>query len=371
MLTNRERLFYSFAAYARLASSSWVNFDNRSTGAFSLVSQFVEERTPRNIVNLFGESHSRQTFDVQFFNRNNIVMVNQPTRDFVLKVRALIQNLLVDDSELGDGLSPSVRPSFATSYTTLGDSHSLGHRLVVPRVLNLRTVRERSKGLDAYIDTNALVGEGQRAFGDAVTGEDCVPLGTFAFDRDFFDCALNLAVLADFYVANIPQPNPSGAPYSKALTIIEKRVVVGTTFKSGESRCLTFTAAPKERLEGFIHLAQDLIAHTRLNIFTIRTQLSYFFNLSTLLCKRDGNTIQFPRISPLLQCRIVKFATQIQTTFESLRLFLVGTNAELVGFAYASGSHFGNASSLLTWLGSAGANTSVRPISILAQARLF
>jgi hypothetical protein len=65
------------------------------TSVRSFVVKHMDEGRPPDILNGFGKEASRQTFDVEVFDGNHAKVLHQPIRPHVLKVSALIGNVLM------------------------------------------------------------------------------------------------------------------------------------------------------------------------------------------------------------------------------------------------------------------------------------
>jgi hypothetical protein len=83
MPTLRKRLRYSLPADTGLACAAWVNSDKHTPGALSLVRKFIQETTPSDIVDGLGQHATGHPFDIEAFNGDHAVVINQDPRDIL------------------------------------------------------------------------------------------------------------------------------------------------------------------------------------------------------------------------------------------------------------------------------------------------
>lgn len=239
MFTNRQTfLFPVSTGRAILARICGIHFNELAPSVLSFVRQFVDKGTPRYIKNLFGKDATGQTFDIKIFDRNHIVILNEMRRDFVLKVGSLITNLLVNIPKYGNRFQPAVRSRVPPGNSSLSDSEFICAGFVIFPIIDLRTVRERNKGFDADIDPNRLIRDWQWLRGNAVTGNNGVPLRSFALDCDLFDRSLDLSMLLE-----LQQPNIGKSEFAvdkpEPQLVVEKTVKKSLSFESRKPRFFT------------------------------------------------------------------------------------------------------------------------------------
>ncbi len=144
MNTNRQIFFHAIAARRTiLRREIWRNFDQLFTSVFSFVFEFLEKGTPTCVVNLFAKYAFRHTKNRKFFNANYIICFNQICRNFVLKIGALIFNLLVNLAKQNDRFTSLVTAFLAARYSALCNSQFCLSRFVVFEIIYLRSVRAR------------------------------------------------------------------------------------------------------------------------------------------------------------------------------------------------------------------------------------
>ncbi len=321
------------AAGTGLACISRIDFYQLTPGTLSLVREFMKEAAPRSIVNLLRENAARHPLDVQLLDSDKVEFIDQMPRKFVLKIRSLIENLLMDRPQNGNSFTPAVRAFLSSGNAPLGDAQFLGGRCVVFPVFDLRTVRESGEVLDANINAGVVAGVGQWIGRDFCTGGNCVPLDPFTFDDHLFDRAFNGSVQFDFDQPNVGQ-SEFIAEKSKPLAVIDKAIEKVCTFEAWVARFIARFDAPKEGLEGSIYLPQYFSTDSRLDVAIFRAKLANLGNLPALLIKRNIYPIEVPSVPSLLKRGVIEFTTQIKRALQFCYLLTVGVQSEFVGFAH-------------------------------------
>ena len=119
--TIRKGLRHAGAADACLAGPARVNLYQHSTGAFCLIREHLDKGTPSGIVNGLCQHPGGEPLDVQIFNCNQAVPVNQIARNLMLEVPALISDMNVRSLEKNYGLTPAIAPLvFPACHFSLG-----------------------------------------------------------------------------------------------------------------------------------------------------------------------------------------------------------------------------------------------------------
>src|SRR5689334_24666081 len=78
-----------------LARPARVNLDEITPGAFSLVRDFIHKCRPSGIVDGLCQHSAGKSFDVQIFDGDQAVTVNNFTRFLVMKIGALLSDVRV------------------------------------------------------------------------------------------------------------------------------------------------------------------------------------------------------------------------------------------------------------------------------------
>lgn len=331
MLTNAKIFLFSVSTLGTiLARVSGINLDQLTPGAFSLVREFLDKGTPTRIVNLFSESHSRKTFDVEIFDRDQVVMLNKMRRDLVLKIGTLIENLLMNVAENGNRFSATVRSLLSAGNPTLCDTELPLSRFVAPRIINLSPVRERGEGLNANVDTDSVINGGERIGGNVITRYYSEPSAALAFDADLFDRSNDFAVQSYFDQSDVTEAQ--FAIYKlKPLSIEEKTIETLGGLEARIARTLTRLTSSVKRPKSLINLAKGLVTHARLYIEIVSVYLANAGELLDLIVQGNVDTVQFPSVPAFLHGGIVEIAAQPQMPLQSSDLFFVGIQPKCVG----------------------------------------
>ena len=147
MQTNSQRLADFLAAETMLARSDRVHFHHSPSNFCRYGREVVQERTPARIVNLFGEHAPGHAADVQLFDGDELVAVNDAARPFVREISPLVSDMLVHVLGFTDSLAPAVRPlDVARRFALYPTQASLGS-LVPPGVGNLAIVYLHGRGV--------------------------------------------------------------------------------------------------------------------------------------------------------------------------------------------------------------------------------
>jgi hypothetical protein len=230
--------------------TTWINFDIRSTGTYSLVARIGGKLVPRGVGNAFRQAvvaeHPR---NAQVLEHDHAKLVDQAAAQFMGEVLASVRDPFVD---MGYDLAPSV--AFWRSLFSLAEP-ALGFRqrpFVVAeksRVGNLFTRRKRRKVRQANIDTNGTLRFWQR-FNFSFNRKAGVPLaGTGAADGERLDRAFDGAMGDHLDASNLGHIKLwSVHPEGVGLWIGEA-VVPARTLEPWIARCFPTLEAAKERLE--------------------------------------------------------------------------------------------------------------------------
>ena len=109
MHPNGQGLADSAAAQAMLARSGRVHFHHSPPSFCRFDGEFVKEGTPTRIVDLFGKHASGHAADVQLFDDNQLVAVDDLAGELVCVVGSLAGDALVDALKLTDGFASAIR----------------------------------------------------------------------------------------------------------------------------------------------------------------------------------------------------------------------------------------------------------------------
>ena len=130
------------SASAYLARAGRVDLNQLATSVHSFVLQLCEKGTPSGVVNTLSEHRARQALDVQIFDGDCAVVVDQPTRNLVVEVGTLIFYVRVYVLQKLKRFAPAVRTLLSSRNLTLCAAKFRLRLAVVARVFYFRAVRK-------------------------------------------------------------------------------------------------------------------------------------------------------------------------------------------------------------------------------------
>lgn len=332
MSANTQNLFNSDSAGgAVLRCVRSIHFDQPSPGTFSLVRQFVNERTPTRVRYLFRKRTPDHPGNVKFFDRNQVVMSDQVSRKFVLKIASLVSDFVVDTPEHRGCFTPSIRPFLSPGDFARCNSKFLLSGFVVSPVIYLRSIGEGCERFDANIDADRRPGRLKDLFWHIIARNDCIPFCSFTLRDNFLYLSFDRSRKFDLEVTN---EGKIQFAISEAVTssVVDDRVKECLPFEAWVAWFLSGLDTAKERLECLIYFSDSLADCPLRNCLIVGVQdVSNLGNLVYLIEAGDANTVQVPSVSTFLQGGIVKITEKIKGIFEALLLNLRGVDSVLIG----------------------------------------
>lgn len=320
-------LFNPRAAGTGLTGISRIDFYQFSPGAFSLVRKHEQKRTPRSIVNLFREKPFTHSGDVQFFNRDNVVLMYQSGRKFMLGILPLIENRLVYFTKLGNRFSSAIRSFRSSRYFPLCDPKPLRRSFVEAPVRDVRSVRQRSERFDADINPNLFTGCGQRLFGNSVTRNNSEPLTALALQGDLFNLSLNRARKFNFQIADKGHIQTISVK-AETLPVINNRVEKGLPFEARIARILSCFYSTEKRSERLVQPPKRSLKDASQHFLVVGIErIPNLGNLVDLVKATNADVIQAPSFSPFGKRGVVEIAQKIKRAFELFSLNVRGQDA--------------------------------------------
>lgn len=310
----RQCLTYFRSASACLAGASWINFHKHAPSIFRFVREHKQKVRPPSIVDRLREHPARQSFDVQIFNGNQAVLINDLPRLFMVKVPALIANVVVKALKQNRSLAPAVRPFLSPLNPSLQASHLCLRGPKPTRVFYRSSIAQGGEAAQADINADHIGIERQRS-GRALHYEQSKPPSSFTLHRESLNCAVKWSMQLDPNAANLRQAQPITRD---GLSSLPKRhaVVAPGRSKTRVAWILRSFNAPKERLEREIDALQHVLkcreAHVRY-VWPKRTDL---FQLKILIEPANALALKSPSVAPLLQSSVVKLRANTQMLVE-------------------------------------------------------
>ena|SRR5215216_72938 len=298
------------AANTRLRSASWVDSHKHAPGAFSLVREHEEKVRPPSIVDGLGEHSSCQPFDIQIFHRDQPVLVNNSAGFFVMKVAALITNVVVKSLQQENRFAPPIGSFLHAGNTSLQSPEFDLCGSKPSWILNHASIAKRGEPIQSDIDANGVRAEGQRTR-FALDGEQRKPATSLAFDRERLYNARQGAreLKADVAYLGYLKLRPVKPPASRSEC---ETVIPARGFESRVSRLFPLSHTTKERLECQVNALQNVLKGVCAYIGNVRPDRADLFHLIILIKPADAFALQSPRIASLLQRSVIKLSTSTE-----------------------------------------------------------
>ena len=212
--TIRQAFGYPLSTQACLACAARVHPDQLTPSIRSFVREKGKELRPSSIRNGLRQHSASKPFDVQIFDGNKPVLIDQGTRYVVVKVGPLCFNVSVLPSKDRDSFATAIRPLLSACYSPLRHTQPALRLFSQPGIVDFRTVTQGCKGRQAEVDADYLTGRGKRG---RLTdhGKDHDPTSRLALDRNGLDLTFDRTVQLGLNLANtscpiLPQPAVSG-----------------------------------------------------------------------------------------------------------------------------------------------------------------
>lgn len=317
--TLAESLWYASAADTCLTCAGWVDFNDHARSLFRFRAQLIDKARPSCITDRLGDVViSHQALNVEILNRNESVLIHNLARFFVMKVAALIANVVVKSLQQQNCFASAIRSFLPTCYALL-DPSQLGLRGSEPtRVLNHGPVAEGCEAGQPYVYPNQAGTERERI---AVTldSEQSEPPASLAFNGERLDLPFEWAVQPDPHITYlrdaqfIPVQCLSDPPKSQA-------VITAPRFETWIAVFYSPLHAGKKRAEGVMDPFQCILKSVGVHVRHVLAVLSNLRQLQVLIEPRDRFAPELPRVAPFLKRSVVKLAANSKLTIQ--RLFL-------------------------------------------------
>jgi hypothetical protein len=312
-----EYLSQRSAADACLTGAARVYLYQSAPSIFSFVRNLGDKGSPRSIVNRLGKHAPRQAFDVQVFDNNRSEVLNQPERETMLKFVPLIPDSSVNLLEQGNSFAPTLRAFLASSNLPLCAAKTGFGLLIETRIPNCRAVGEGREVFESNVNTNRVIKRWQR-LGFAFNRAAYIPLAACALHGDGLHLARNRAMQLDFDLADaLNAKHVAVKTHTVAVAGERDAVEAAPRLESGVACFFVTLHTAKERLEGFIHAAKDVLAAAKIRQTQIITGAD-FLQLIGLRVVVDRDEL-LPRIAAFLQRSVVETAGFSQLSVECFR----------------------------------------------------
>lgn len=316
----RQRLADFCATGARLRSSARINFHEHAPGAFGLVREHEKKVGPPCVIDGLRKHSARESLNVQILNSNQPIVINQLSREFVLKVGALALNARVNALQQEDGFISTFRASFTARESPLSDSQ-LSLRGSIPAwVFDCRPVGQGRERTKTNVNTDGIRREGQRRR-FALSHEHRKPATGLALNCESLNVTGKRASDLDSDLTNLRDAELRSG---KALPNLAqcKTGIPSARPKSRIARLLTLAHASVECLKRKIRTAQYSFQCAGVNPSNVGPDLSDAFQLKILIEPANMLTVQLPRVAPFLKGCVIQLTAQCKLFIQNLLLSL-------------------------------------------------
>lgn len=322
MNTNSERFMNNTAATGTpLRSSAGVNLDKQAPGAFSLGLENTEEHTPRCVADAFGKMFVfNHAADVQLFNGDGVVSVNDFPSQFMQKVTALLGNVFVRLGNKKPRLFPTRRSALSARQALLRFFKPfLGANKEFWRV-NSFAVARCDKTFQPDINAAAPAGSREQ-LGFATNNKINVPLIISSGNGKRLRLRGQLAVPLHFHKARVLNiqsfaANLAAIPEGRVF----KRVKTTGGTEPGEAAMLAGLSAGKEGAVSLFEPAESLLQGGIIGFAKFRTVASNCREFFYLVKTRYRLPPMLVRKDALFKRGVIKPPVQIKLMLKRLAL---------------------------------------------------
>lgn len=318
MNSHRERLADLCPTNTCLTCASRIDFREQPTSIFSFVGQHVHESRYRDVVKGFAQPSARKPYNIQIFDRNKSILINQLARFLVQKVAALIANVVVKTSQKQHSFATSIRSSLSTCYASLESSQFCLSGPIPVRVFDLGSVAKRSERSESDVNSDHVRIERQR-IGFTLNTEQSEPATGFTLDSECLNLAIERSVELN---PHVPDFREAQTVSNKCISDLAKRetVVTPSRLETWVSRPLTVFDASKEGAEGKMNALQGVFERVSIYRRHVVALSANPFQLHILIEPRDRLGLKSPSVAALLERGIVKLAANSQLVVKNLLL---------------------------------------------------
>lgn len=341
MNTHSQRLpNYFSTAGALLACVLWVYLYHLPASTFSLAGQDFDELAPASIRNTTSKPVAPQhPFDVEAFNSDCRVSVNQRTSDLVMQVLSGIANLGVQARNTPFDFSTTGAAASTSRQCPLPPSQFYKSIFQHPATAKLLPVRCHSEGVQPDVDTHRF-GSTRRFGRRHFNGKAYEPLIVFTDDRCRFDFCIvrNCPVPSDADCADVLETQFAFDDFAAATVsghVVAERVKAVGRLESRVTGVFASLASPVECLECFVERSQGILGRPAIQFGKPLVSFSLTGHPSCLFVVRPVNIRCFPAELFAAQRPIVKPPMRFEGSRQFSCLIGVGEQSEFEGLSHA------------------------------------
>jgi hypothetical protein len=311
---------------ALLRGTAWVHTNQLTHGTFNLSGKDSCELSPRSVQTLPREHAAPKGFEIEIFDRDSVVLLDDCSRGLVVKVSPLVRDLGVCSAFETACFGAVLPAEFTASCAALGRCKLALCGLQRAWVRDEVPVGKRCESLDTDVDARLSPGGRQRLGGDVVADQVSVPMPVgVELDADLLNTSLDRAMELNFDLADPRKLQPLVAGHqlgtvavgsigeSEALvpvSSLEPRVArLGRLLSLGPG-FLGFLAASEEVLEGSLKPTKGVLEQVEVHACELGTNgfdLAELCGLRFVPWRLPGLVVGVPA---LLQCGVVQLAKQ-------------------------------------------------------------
>ena len=154
MHTLRQSLADFTPAEAILARAGRIDLHDLTPSLFRFGTEYVEKGRPACIMHGLGEKVPRHALDVQLFDGDQLVGIDQSPREFVVEVAPLVSDVFMDALKAEDGLAAASRSFAAPGHPALDASQLRLPASEPARIGNHLASAESREVFKAHVDAD-------------------------------------------------------------------------------------------------------------------------------------------------------------------------------------------------------------------------
>jgi hypothetical protein len=331
MDTNFQGLFNRTTAHwAKLACLSGINFWALSPIVFRFVGEHKQELTPAGITYAFAYVGSGKTNDIKLLNKDNPMFINQATAQFMVKITALVGNLLVQVANL------VAKFSVLATIPLAARAHLLELRQLrftnpkPPRIINQFTCRQGREIFKTHINPNAFGWRGQRLHVGQLNHKDSVPVAqAVTLDNYHFDCGIlgQGAMLEYSYKPHALNVQPAINKSKPVIVLIANRLKPTFTFISGVSSFLSALDSAKESAKSLVEFSQGLLNRGVIDKGCVLIKGTNRLKLFILVNVTNTFSVHLPGQTALGQGVVIETSVNLKDALKRLALLFIRIKA--------------------------------------------
>lgn len=324
VLTLAERFADLCSAQAHLTRTTRINLHKHASSLFRFVREHKEKVRPSSVVDGLCKHAAGETLNIKVFDRYQSVVVRDLPRFCVMKISALISNVVVESCEQQHGLSSTVRVPLTARNASLQASELCLCRAEPTRVFDLSSVAQRCEVVNADVNTDHAGIERQR-IRFVFDGEQSKPTTGLVLDGEAFDRTFKLSMQPDTHVANLRQSQAFPDQPMSGSAVCDA-VIAAHGAKPWISSLLSSLYPSKESRECQVNTFQRFLQNVRVNSRHVIADLLNLCQLTILIEPGDRLSLKSPRVTAFPQRGVVQLAAKGKLFIQDLCLALCGIN---------------------------------------------